>query len=250
MRAHVARHLGKTAQLALSVADGGQGYNRPEFRAILAQPPGFGLILALPLRLGQLPRRLARLRILVQKEDGVVLAQDLLGFVPLAAFRPGVPGDDAALRVEHVNGVVGHPLHQQPEPLFALHQRQAVLTQVLLSFPQVLLRLPQVLLRLPHIQNGPLQVLPSLLRAQSGVPQVLVSFLRLLAMPLQLLACLAGIHAGVRQFLVRPSRVAGLPHGLGELSCVLNSISLVLNNLSRVLDSLSLFLDGRRQRSR
>src|SRR5271157_1834269 len=74
LRAHVPRHFGKAMQLTLRTSDGGQGYQRPEFGAILALAPGLGLVAAIARRSSQLLLGNPRLRILRQEEDGEVLA--------------------------------------------------------------------------------------------------------------------------------------------------------------------------------
>ena len=45
-------------------------------------------------------------------------AQNFTAGVAFDALRPRVPVDDMALRVEHINGVVGDPLDQQLEAAF------------------------------------------------------------------------------------------------------------------------------------
>src|SRR5262249_10883737 len=52
-----------------------------------------------------------------------MVADDLFGRVALDAMRAGVPADDDAVGVQHVEGVVGHPRHQQAELALALAQR-------------------------------------------------------------------------------------------------------------------------------
>src|SRR5204863_5336919 len=55
-----------------------------------------------------------------------VLAADLFRLVLLDAVCAGVPTDDAAVRIEHEDGVVLHAGHQQAKQLFALPQRLLV----------------------------------------------------------------------------------------------------------------------------
>ena len=52
-----------------------------------------------------------------------MLADDFLGGIAFDALRAGVPVGDDAAGVEHVDGVIGHPLHQNAEPPLALQQR-------------------------------------------------------------------------------------------------------------------------------
>lgn len=51
-----------------------------------------------------------------------MLTDDFLGTVLLDAFRALIPTADIAVRVDHIEGVVGHALHQQPELFFLLPQ--------------------------------------------------------------------------------------------------------------------------------
>ncbi len=174
---------GKAAQFTLGAADGGQGHQRPEFCAVLALPPGLGLVAALARRRSQLLRRNPRLYILGLEEDGEVPPQYFFRRVALAAFRPGVPGDHPALRIEHVDGVVGDAVHQQTEALLAFCQREVGLPQVLADLSQCLLGFTQVLVSLP-------QILVVLSRILARLSQVLTCLSRVLVSLSQVLTCL------------------------------------------------------------
>jgi hypothetical protein len=51
-----------------------------------------------------------------------MLTDDLPRLVPLDAPGPEVPGGDISFGIDHEDGVVLYPLHQQPEALLALPQ--------------------------------------------------------------------------------------------------------------------------------
>ena len=69
----------------------------PKLRAVLADPPA--LVLEPPLGRGDLEfvGGPAPVDGLLRVEAGEVLADDLVGLVPLDPLGPGVPGDDVAL---------------------------------------------------------------------------------------------------------------------------------------------------------
>src|SRR5262249_37934184 len=118
----VARHLGEAAQLALRVAQGVEDDVGPEARAVLAHAPA--LVLEAPHRGGGLQAllRFAALRVFGRVEAREVLADDLRRLVALDALGAGVPGQDDAVRVEQVNGVVADALYQGFEMVLALKQ--------------------------------------------------------------------------------------------------------------------------------
>ena len=91
----------------------------PKLRAVLADPPA--LVLEPAFGLGDLEFVGGPTPVdgLLRVEAGEVLADDLVGLVPLDALGPGVPRGDVALRVEQEDGVVLGPFHQEPEPLLA-----------------------------------------------------------------------------------------------------------------------------------
>ncbi len=94
----------------------------PETAAVLAHAPAFGF----PSPLGRgVPQTLAghaRLALLVGVEPREMVTEDLLLGIALDPFRAGVPAAHAAFQVQHVEGVIGHPLHQQPQLVLAFAQ--------------------------------------------------------------------------------------------------------------------------------
>ena len=87
-------------------------------------------------------------------------ADDLLTPVALGSLRPGVPVDDVALRIEHVDRVVGNALHEKPEAALRVFERaetlrklrRALLGALLECFVQSL----ELFLRLPSRLDLPL----------------------------------------------------------------------------------------------
>ncbi len=49
-----------------------------------------------------------------------MLADDLRGRIALDPLGAGVPGGNAAVRIEHEDGIVLDAVHQQPESFFAM----------------------------------------------------------------------------------------------------------------------------------
>ena len=123
----IARHLGEAEQPAGVVAHRGNDDARPEARAVFAQPPALLLEAALARRHLQLPLRLAALDLLRRVEAREMLADDLGGGVALDALRAGVPARDAALGIEHEDGVVDDALHHQPEAPLAVGEQARAL---------------------------------------------------------------------------------------------------------------------------
>jgi len=119
----VAGDLGEAEQAAGVVVDGIDHHIGPEPLAVLAHPLGLALEPALADRGRQRLLRLSVGAILGRVEQRKVPADDLASLVALDRLRPGVPVGDQALRVEHVDGVVVHALHQEREALLALAKR-------------------------------------------------------------------------------------------------------------------------------
>ncbi len=111
----VARDLGEAAQRARRVADRVDDDMRPEARAVLAHAPGLRLEPTLGQRRGQGTGGQALGAILLAVEAREMAADDLAGFVALDALGAAVPAHHPALRIEHVDRIVAHALHQQPE---------------------------------------------------------------------------------------------------------------------------------------
>src|SRR5438105_2469066 len=96
---------------------------RPDAAAVLAHAPGLLFVRSFPR--GDFERLLRQtlLALFLGVEDGEMLADDLVGLVAFDAPGAGVPARDAALRIEHVDPVVGHPADQNAELVFACAQR-------------------------------------------------------------------------------------------------------------------------------
>ena len=119
----VTRDLGEADQPAVIVTDRVDDDIRPEAAAVLANPQPFVLEPALAGGDRQAALRQADGAILVGVELGEVLTDNFIGGVALEALAAEVPVGDQSVGIEHVDRVVGDPLHQQPEPLFAQPQR-------------------------------------------------------------------------------------------------------------------------------
>jgi hypothetical protein len=117
----IAGDLGKAHHLAILV-DRIDHDARPEECAVLADAPAFLLVAALFARNPERTRRLAVGAVGLGVEAGEVLAEDFLRRIALDALAADVPARDDPAGVEHVEGVVGDPLHQQPETSFAFEQ--------------------------------------------------------------------------------------------------------------------------------
>ena len=118
----IARHLGEADQLAVLGAQRGDDHVRPELRAVLADAPALVLEPAVARRALQLALALAGADLLVVVELREVVADDLARLVALDPLGAGVPGHDAAARVEHEDRVVLDRLDQQAEARLALAQ--------------------------------------------------------------------------------------------------------------------------------
>src|SRR6185436_11515718 len=92
----------------------------PEAPAALAHAPAFRCIAALLGRRLQRFLRQARGAVLLGKEPGEALADDLLRRVAVDAFGARIPVDDAPLRVEAIDGVVADPVDHRAHLLFGL----------------------------------------------------------------------------------------------------------------------------------
>jgi hypothetical protein len=109
----IARDLGEPQQSAILVANGFDHDVRPEAAAVLAHAPAFGLEFACARSRLQRPLGQAGLAIDILVKALEVLSQDLGRRVALEALGAGIPADDVAARIEHVNGVVGHGLNEE-----------------------------------------------------------------------------------------------------------------------------------------
>src|SRR5665213_2539411 len=91
----------------------------PKTAAVLADTPAFFLEFAFAFRGLQRPLRLTGGAILIGIKLREMPADDFLRKIALDTLRTEIPVGDVALGIEHVNGVVGDALHQEPELLFA-----------------------------------------------------------------------------------------------------------------------------------
>ena len=123
---HVAGDLGEADHGAVPVAHGVEHGERPEAGAVLAHAPALGLGAAVAA--GGLQGRLgpAEAAVLLGEEEGEGLADHLLGLVALEPARAGVPTGDPAARVDEVDGVVHHRLHEQAVGPVGFGQRIAL----------------------------------------------------------------------------------------------------------------------------
>jgi hypothetical protein len=116
---NVARDLGKADQPAVLI-DGVDDDGSEKFRAILAQPPAFRRELSLLAGSLQGARGFSCLPVLRQIKHSEVPADDLAGFIALDAPGAGIPAADHTIGIEHVDGIIDDPIHQQPKTALAL----------------------------------------------------------------------------------------------------------------------------------
>ena len=119
----VAGDLGKAEETALLVADRIDDDVGKEPAAVLADAPAFLLVAPLPCSGVEGVQRQTGFAVLGRVELREVASDDLLLGVALDPLRPGIPVGHAPVRIEHVDGVVGHPLDEQTKALLALPQR-------------------------------------------------------------------------------------------------------------------------------
>ena len=119
----VAHQFGEADQLAVLVADRVHHHAGEKPAAVLAHQPGLALELAM---LGRRGKRLFAEpggALFLGQENIEVPADNLAGAVALDAAGALVPTADAAIGVEHIDGVVAHALEQKSIILFAVAQR-------------------------------------------------------------------------------------------------------------------------------
>src|SRR5207248_6767668 len=118
--ADVAGDLGVAPQPAGLVSQRGDHHVRPEGGPVLADADPFQLTPPFGGGDDELPLRLSAAGLLLGVEDAEVAADDVVRRVALDPLRPGIPGDDPPVRVEHEDGVVADPGNQEPEHLLGL----------------------------------------------------------------------------------------------------------------------------------
>ena len=111
----VTRDFGKTDQLSVLVLDWVDDCIGPELAAVLADPPSLTFISALADGSFQRLLRQAVPAIMLSVEAGDVLTQDFVGRVSFDPLRPSIPARHVAIRVEHVDRVIGHALDKDPK---------------------------------------------------------------------------------------------------------------------------------------
>ncbi|MNP15440.1 hypothetical protein D3C76_1077970 [compost metagenome] len=134
---NVASNLGQADDLAVRVTDNIKRSQRPKTRAILANTPAFILGATGFQCQVQQPLRQPHSLIFRGKEYGKMLADGFVGEVALDFLCTGVPRDDFAVEVEHVDRVVNHRLHQLRVTAFmqVIQMRRVVLIHGRPDFP-------------------------------------------------------------------------------------------------------------------
>ena len=115
----VVGELGEALKIARLVVDRGGEDPGPEPRSVLPHPPTLGREAAVGGRGAQTPVGRARSGVLLGIEAREMLSEDFFGPIAHQALRARVPQDDAALPVEHEQGVVLDAGHQETKPAFA-----------------------------------------------------------------------------------------------------------------------------------
>ena len=110
----VARDLGEAEQRAVGRQNRIDDDVGPEASPVLPDAPALGLETALLGRDAQCALGQPRAAVLRGIEAREVPADDLLLAIALQALGPGVPADDVAGRVQHVDRVVGDRVDEQP----------------------------------------------------------------------------------------------------------------------------------------
>ena len=111
----IAADLAEPDEIARLVVHRGDHDVRPEARAVLADAPSLLLVAPVPDRAPQLLGGMVPRDVRLRVEDGEVPADDLVLRVALDRLRTGVPGHDAAVRIQHEDRVVERARDQQRE---------------------------------------------------------------------------------------------------------------------------------------
>ena len=109
---HVARNFRKALKRAGRIAQRRQHHVGPVASAILAHPPAFFFIATIT-RCDFKGDLCSAARDVLRKEHNVRRPTD--GFFRSITFNPfgsGIPGGDASVGIQHVNGVVAHAFHE------------------------------------------------------------------------------------------------------------------------------------------
>src|SRR5579863_9769423 len=110
---YIAGDLGVTDEVAFIVEDGVQNGHRPKERPVLANTPA--LLLPAAVRGGCLESGVGKTcpSILLGKESCIWLPDNFRRAIPLQPLRAGVPGSDAPLRTDQIDGVIDNSINQK-----------------------------------------------------------------------------------------------------------------------------------------
>ena len=118
----VAGDLGEADQRALLIVDRFEDGTGGKTAAVLSDAPALGDNLPLLGGFTQHLRRRAGALFLLGVKARKVLPDDLVGAVALDALRAAIPGGDSALRIEHVDRIIGDRFDQDAELPFGFMQ--------------------------------------------------------------------------------------------------------------------------------
>ncbi len=113
---HVARDFGKAGDGAGAVVNGREHDVGPEAGAVFAHAPSLFFHAILGDGLAQKLGGTALLHIFLRKEAREVQAEHLVGLVSLDALCAGVPGEDVAVAVQQIDGVLADALDDGTQP--------------------------------------------------------------------------------------------------------------------------------------
>ena len=108
----VPRDLGEADDRPVVIANGIDDHVRPELAPVLANAERLGLKAPFVHGRGQTFRRLSSLLIVLRIKRRKVPSDDFVGGVAFDFLRADVPVRHPSFRIEHVDGVVGHALHE------------------------------------------------------------------------------------------------------------------------------------------
>src|ERR1700735_4780099 len=113
----VLHHMRKSVRPVRPIAQRGDYRGGPEQRAVLAEAPTLLGVSPGGSGVPQMRPWFALQDILARVEMRYVLPEDLLALVSLNPLGAGIPAGHETILVEHHDGVFGHAIDQQPEPL-------------------------------------------------------------------------------------------------------------------------------------
>ncbi len=112
---YVARDLCEADQRSFVVMDSVHHHMGEKFPAVLAQAPTFHFETLLLGRNPQDAIRQAVGAVLGKEEAGEMIADDFLSRIAFETLRPGIPANDPALGIQHIQRVVGDRIDEQLE---------------------------------------------------------------------------------------------------------------------------------------